>query len=271
MQSSSSGMLSALGLLACAVVAGMFAAKKWPQGPPRDLPLRAWDWVAGQVAPPMAQSEARDYGPAPQFDATPRLEAHAAPDGLAPPAVEIPQPSPPLETERAAPGQLRPVPFSIDAHPASNPSRTLEPGPPQPPRDEPPKTAPFWPTDLADLLPGLGTAPGTGSKENDARSPASLRSRASNPSAAADEPRPEGSIPAGSIEQLMRRLEQMGAVVVRLERQRGAAAGYLFRCELPLPQNPRYHRFFQAADAEPARAIQRVTREVEAWKASGRR
>ena len=68
----------------------------------------------------------------------------------------------------------------------------------------------------------------------------------------------------------MRRLEQMGAVVVRLERQRGTA-GYVFRCELPLPQNPRYHRFFQAADAEPARAIQRVTRDVEAWKATERR
>ncbi len=55
---------------------------------------------------------------------------------------------------------------------------------------------------------------------------------------------------------------------MRLERQRGTA-GYFFRCELPL--KPGYHRFFQAADLEPAAAVQRVLREVEAWKASDRR
>ena len=58
----------------------------------------------------------------------------------------------------------------------------------------------------------------------------------------------------------------MGAAVVRLERQRGPAGNYLFRCELPLAQNPRYHRFFQAIDSQPARAVERVTHEVEAWK-----
>ena len=71
-----------------------------------------------------------------------------------------------------------------------------------------------------------------------------------------------------SVEELIRRLEQMGAVVVRLERQRGPAGNYLFRCELPLPQNPRYHRFFQAVDSQPVRAALRVTHEVEAWKAA---
>jgi len=64
----------------------------------------------------------------------------------------------------------------------------------------------------------------------------------------------------------MRRLEQAGAVVLRLERARGPSGHYQFCCELPLPNNPRYHRFFQATAPDPARAVQLVERDVIEWK-----
>jgi hypothetical protein len=115
-----------------------------------------------------------------------------------------------------------------------------------------PKTSAFWPSDLASLLPGLPLDPKAASS-----SPAAASSRAAN-SAASE----------SNVAELMRRLEQMGAVVMRLERQRGTPGGYLFRCELPMPHNPRYHRFFQAADVQPGRAVERVARDVEAWKAT---
>jgi hypothetical protein len=261
MQSSSSGTLSTVGLLACAAAAGVLAARKWPEGPPPQLPLRAWDWLAAQVASPIAQSEARDYGPAPQFEIGPGQESRATPDGLALPDVEIPPASPASPAENAAP-PTRPAP-SLEVRPASDSGPVREPEPPEPP-DESPKTSPFWPKDLSDLLPGLGA--GGANSKSDSASPAAFKSPPAPPApgarAASAEP---------SIEWLVRRLDEMGAVVMRLERQRGQTAGYVFRCELPFPQNPRYHRFFQAVDADPARAVQRVTRDVEAWKAAERR
>jgi hypothetical protein len=255
-------MMSVLGLLACATVAGMFAAKKWPQGPPRNMPLRAWDWLAEQVAPPTrAHTEVRYEGPAPRFSPSSSEEPNTASSGLAPPEVQFAEPPlPEAEQPRGEPdrGSKRDVAPSAGGPPApthlaSTVVGTNEPSQLNPSRYAPGKPAAFWPSDLADLLP-LGAE----------SSPAAT----SGPSATSQQT--PGGAASETVEQLIRRLEQMGAVVMRLERQPGAA-GYLFRCELPLPHNPRYHRFFQAGDAEPARAIQRVIRDVEAWKAGDRR
>jgi hypothetical protein len=271
MQSSSSGTLSTLGLLACAAAVGMLAAKKLPQGPPRDLPLRVWDWVAGQVPPPMAQGEARDYGPAPPFDSRGKFDVEILPDGSTGPNVEMPGRSPPAARapEHAPPGDFRIAPGG-----AEPPMRGIDYGPPSapplspPPRDDAPKAAPFWPGDLKDLIPGLESeAGGSGtSPPGDHGRPTPTSSKSQHPHAPGTVELPHEP----GIEELMRRLERLGAVVVRLERRRDVPAGYVFRCELPLPRNPRYHRFFEAVDAEPARAIQRVMRDVEVWKATAR-
>ncbi len=265
-------MLSVLGLLACATVAGMFAAKKWPEGPPRELPLAVWDWLAAHAAPPRgAAGETRYEGPAPPFNpSTPGHEAD--PSGFAPPSVEI---GAPLEVERPPEGAPEPGANSappprdtapLEAWPISVPR---QPGQRNLPRSEPGKPPPFWPGDLVDLVP-RGDLESRSPASPETRSPASPSSRASGGAFERSDPSSSNSDESSppSVEQLIGRLEQMGAVVMRLERKRGTA-GYFFRCELPL--RPGYHRFFQAADAEPAAAIQRVLREVEAWQSAQRR
>jgi hypothetical protein len=261
MQSSSSGVLPVLGLLACAAAAGVFAAHKWPQGPPSELSHEAWRWLCKELMParPASIPERPDYGPAPKFTAPSVDESNlVAPDSLAPPLVVFDEPrlmpSDPGEASRqpGPPSVVLPHEASPAAlRPASASSQTSERNDQKSrPAGEAPKTSAFWPSDLAALLPGVGAV----DSKVGASSPA-----ATVGAAPPSEPK---------VEELMRRLEQMGAVVMRLERQRGAPGSYLFRCELPLPQNPRYNRFFQAVDAQPARAVERVARDVEAWKAT---
>jgi hypothetical protein len=72
------------------------------------------------------------------------------------------------------------------------------------------------------------------------------------------------------LEALYGRLEALGATVLRLEKEQAHPARYRFRCELPLPGSPGYSRFFQALDAEPAKAVQRVLADVEAWRSAAR-
>lgn len=124
----------------------------------------------------------------------------------------------------------------------------------RPPRFTPQRVSPFWTSDVQ-------PPPGGGPAAPPIQPVGHVR-------AVVDAPRE--TEPSRRLEELFRRLEGLGATVLRLERQQAHPPRYRFRCEAPLPNSPRYSRFFQAFDAEPVQAVERVLAEVEAWRRAPR-
>jgi hypothetical protein len=93
-----------------------------------------------------------------------------------------------------------------------------------------------------------------------------------------NEPIVRGQAP-GSIEEPMpvpatdeftamqHRLRQLGATYYLLESWGSDGALYRFHCKMAIAGNSRYTRHFEATDREPLRAIGRVLRDVEQWRA----
>lgn len=67
----------------------------------------------------------------------------------------------------------------------------------------------------------------------------------------------------GALQAMIARLRGMGAAYFRLENW--GQLSY-FRCEMPLPENPRYHAYFEATNADPIVAVREVMEKVEKWQ-----
>lgn len=67
----------------------------------------------------------------------------------------------------------------------------------------------------------------------------------------------------GALQAMIGRLRSMGAAYFRLENW--GQLSY-FRCEMPLPENPRYHAYFEATNADPIVAVREVMEKVEKWQ-----
>ena len=67
----------------------------------------------------------------------------------------------------------------------------------------------------------------------------------------------------GAMQSLIAELKSMGAAYFRLETWGDVSE---FRCEMPLPDAPRYHAFFEATDHDPLQAMQQVLEKVRHWK-----
>ena len=80
-----------------------------------------------------------------------------------------------------------------------------------------------------------------------------------------EEPMP---VPAGDeFTAMQHRLRQLGATYYLLESWGSDGALYRFHCKMAIAGNSRYTRHFEATDREPLRAIGRVLRDVEQWRA----
>jgi len=67
----------------------------------------------------------------------------------------------------------------------------------------------------------------------------------------------------GVLQAMIARLRGMGAAYFRLENW--GQVSY-FRCEMPLPDNPRYHAYFEATNADPIAAVREVLEKIEKWQ-----
>jgi hypothetical protein len=64
------------------------------------------------------------------------------------------------------------------------------------------------------------------------------------------------------------RLRELGATYYLLESWGRRGELYRFHCKVAIAGNPDYTRHFECTDAEPARAMQTVLREVEIWRSA---
>jgi hypothetical protein len=80
-----------------------------------------------------------------------------------------------------------------------------------------------------------------------------------------------GSIAADSdwFNATQQRLRELGATYYLLESWGNRGELYRFHCKVAIAGNPDYTRHFEATDPHPARAMQMVLKDVEAWR-SGR-
>ncbi len=70
-----------------------------------------------------------------------------------------------------------------------------------------------------------------------------------------------------AMQSLIAKLQSMGAAYFRLETWGNVSE---FRCEMPLPESPRYHAFFEATDPDPLRAMEQVLHKIEIWQVQRR-
>lgn len=83
-------------------------------------------------------------------------------------------------------------------------------------------------------------------------------------------PPPDVSIRGTRFDQIQERLQSLGVDYFVLERADGVAAqeaAYRFHCRFQVPGSPIYLRPFEAHDADPLHAMERVLEEVEQWTA----
>lgn len=84
----------------------------------------------------------------------------------------------------------------------------------------------------------------------------------------------EGSVPAGTspspptdhgvLQAMIAELRERGAAYFRLETW--GQVSY-FRCEMPMPENARYHAYFEATHPDPVQAVREVLEKIEKWQA----
>ena len=63
-----------------------------------------------------------------------------------------------------------------------------------------------------------------------------------------------------------KRLRELGATYYLLETWGPSGGQYRFHCKMPIAGNVDHPRHFEAMDADPARAMQTVLRQVEDWR-----
>jgi hypothetical protein len=66
-------------------------------------------------------------------------------------------------------------------------------------------------------------------------------------------------------EAIEKRLEALGATDIRVNEIGSEGGIYHVRCVMPIPGNGIYNRPFDATDPDPARAMQRMLRQIESW------
>jgi hypothetical protein len=64
-----------------------------------------------------------------------------------------------------------------------------------------------------------------------------------------------------------KRFRELGATYYLLEAWGADGQHYRFHCEMAIAGNPHHTRHFEKTDSDPMRAVARVLREVEAWRA----
>ena len=67
----------------------------------------------------------------------------------------------------------------------------------------------------------------------------------------------------GALQAMIARLRSLGAAYFRLENW--GQLSY-FRCEMPLKDDPRYHAYFEATNADPIVAVREVLDKIEKWQ-----
>lgn len=83
-------------------------------------------------------------------------------------------------------------------------------------------------------------------------------------------PPPDVSIQSARFDQIQERLQSLGVDYFVLERTDDVAAqhaAFRFHCRFQVPGSPIYLRPFEAHDADPLHAMERVLQEVEQWTA----
>lgn len=70
-----------------------------------------------------------------------------------------------------------------------------------------------------------------------------------------------------TMQNLESRLQKLGATYYRLESSEDSAK-FRFHCEMPLAEQPGFHRFFEADAPSPEAAMERVIGAVETWLAA---
>lgn len=75
---------------------------------------------------------------------------------------------------------------------------------------------------------------------------------------------PQAADGQGTLQAMIARLRGLGAAYFRLENW--GQLSY-FRCEMPLKDDPRYHAYFEATNADPILAVREVLDKIEKWQA----
>ena len=233
MESSSTSAFRILVLLALSAAVGAFASNKSPTEIAASLD-GAWTLVRDRAGylPPTGDGSTSDSAPPP------------APPGFYPPDIELPDPD-----------VLYPGAFGMD-----------------PPRNPPEAMADPTASRLPDVrFERVSHAPSGDGGEFEPRfgeeghaAVNTGRDIAGNLSQNRQPPR-TSPVDGQSLEALLDRLDQMGATIIRLHRTPTNSGRYFCRCEIPIPGNAKYRRFFQASTADPAEAVRRVVSQVEVW------
>jgi hypothetical protein len=135
------------------------------------------------------------------------------------------------------------------------------------------RTPVFWPADAARNGVRSQAAAGEETRVSPASFVTELNSETAAPPQKADLSPPDDEKLAAEVQRAMesvqQRLQALGAVHYRLETAGPRGEQYYFRCTAALPSNPNYHRYFEATEGDPLRAMEQVLAQIEAWR-SGR-
>jgi hypothetical protein len=243
-------------LLAC--LASLPALALWAHSAGRDDLASLWhrDWLAE------LRLRSGTSGTAAPWESPAGTGEYAAP--LAPLSGIAPQGSAAL----AAAGQLHPAGPVVGVQISTTPGPSNVPaGPAAPPVRL--RVPPFWlaagdePAELAIGQDRIERLPMPAAKQIDPHVQPAAHRPAETPG------RSSRAIQPGTnrFDALQQRLKQLGAIYYRLESWGQHGEMFRFECKMGLDSNPQYSRYFEAIEHDPARAIEHVLDDVEAWLA----
>jgi hypothetical protein len=142
---------------------------------------------------------------------------------------------------------------------------------PNDPRASAPPIAQTPPTASLSAPTAQADAPQLLPQSAPAVSPASAPSASSNGPAVAGEKWPNDSVAGGDrAQQLVSRLQQLGAAETKLAPWGSDGNLYRFTCRAPLPNAPSMMQHFESVAADPAAAVEEVLTKVESWQIAQR-
>ncbi len=195
----------------------------------------------------------------------PRSDGSFAAAGFGPASLPVDQRQPQPNSAATA----APTPFAVSP---SAPPPAMAPTPPSMPAAEPGRTLPArnGSRGIPQRQRPPAANPATASAMPDAAIPANYLAMADE-SGATPSSVAQTSAVAGLgdwFTSSQQRLRELGATYYLLESWGRRGELYRFHCKVAIAGNPDYTRHFEATDAEPARAMESVLREVEAWRST---